>query len=171
MMVATLLVLSALAQAPEAPPPAHQLTFYVRSGALGYLSSARTQGGVGGGVGLRDTLHDWWLLQADVNALTGLGSVLAVRLAAGVQRQGRWTPAALVSLTGQFGDQLGFVMPENPGAVRGPSAALGLLLEPARFSLGRAQVSFLELNVGVGSDFPGRGMLYGLTLLEVGMSL
>ena len=171
MMAATLLVLSALAEAPTAPPSPHQLTFYVRSGATAYLSNARTQGGVGGGLGLRDTVNDRWLLQADVNGLTGLGSVLAVRLAAGVQRQGRWTPAALVSLTGLLGDQLGFVMPENPGAVRGPSLALGVTLAPARFSLGSAQVSFLELGVGLGSDWPGRGMMYGLTLLEVGMAL
>ncbi|ATB35683.1 hypothetical protein CYFUS_001097 [Cystobacter fuscus] len=168
----TLLVLAALADAPAAPPPAHQLSFYARSGLTAYLSSARTQGGLGGGVGVRDTLRGLWLLQADVNGLTGLGSVLEVRLGAGVQRpSGGWRPAALVSLTGLFGDQLGFVMPGESVYARGPALGVGLTLAPARFSLGSAQVSLVELGVGVGGDGVGRGPIYSLTLLEVGLAL
>jgi hypothetical protein len=177
MMASSLLVLSLLAASPapeeEAMPPwpPHQLSLYARSGASAYLSAARTQGGVGGGFGLRDTVDGRWLLQADVNALTGLGSVLAVRVGAGVQRPGWWAPAALVNLTGLFGDRLDFFIPEHPSSVEGPSLALGLTLAPARFTLGRAQVSLLELGVGVGTDRPGLGLLYGLTLLEVGVAL
>jgi hypothetical protein len=171
----TLLVLSALTTAPapaDAPlPPRHQLSLYARSGATLYLSPARTHGGVGGGFGLRDTVDGRWLLQADATGLTGLGSVLAVRVGAGVQRQGWWTPAALVSLTGLFGDRMDFLTPEHPLPIAGPSLGLGLTLAPARFSLGRAQVSVMELGVGVGTDRPGLGLLYGLTLLEVGVAL
>ena len=39
-------------------PPGHRLTLYSRAGGLIYLSDAMTTGGLGGGVGLRDTLHD-----------------------------------------------------------------------------------------------------------------
>jgi hypothetical protein len=172
MTPATLLVLAALADAPAAPAPEHQLSLYARSGVTAYLSSARTQGGVGGGVGLRDTLKGLWLLQADVNGLTGLGSVLAVRLGAGVQYPGRWcTPAALVSVTGLFGDQLGFLMPGESVSSRGSALGVGLTLAPARFTLGGARVSLLELGLGVGGDGASRGLVYGLTLLEVGVAL
>jgi hypothetical protein len=171
MTPASLLVLVALADAPEAPS-AHQWSVYARSGLTAYLSSARTQGGLGGGVGLRDTVGSRWLLQADVNGLTGLGSVLAVRLGAGVQHTGGvWTPAALVSLTGLFGDQLGFLMPGETGVSRSPALGLGLTLAPARFTWGGAQVSLVELGVGGGVDGASRGLVYGLTLLEVGVAL
>jgi hypothetical protein len=174
MMTCTLLVLSTLAAAPAeeaAVPPRHQLSLYARSGATVYLSEARTHGGVGGGFGLRDTVDGRWLLQADASALTGLGSALAVRVGAGVQRQGWWAPAALVSLTGLFGDRLDFLTPEHPTFSAAPSLGLGLTLAPARFNLGQAQVSLFELGVGVGTDRPGLGLLYGLTLLEVGVAL
>ncbi|HEX5750865.1 MAG TPA: hypothetical protein VFZ09_31865 [Archangium sp.] len=175
MSLSTLVLLSTLATSPAAPeeavPPRHQLSLYGRSGASMYLSSARTHGGVGGGFGLRDTVDGRWLLQVDANALTGLGTAFAVRVGAGVQRQGWWAPAALVNLTGLFGDRLDFLTPEHPVPVVGPSLGLGLTLAPARFTLGKAQVSVLELGVGVGTDSPGLGLLYGLTLLEVGVAL
>ncbi|WP_257461858.1 hypothetical protein [Archangium lipolyticum] len=172
MSISTLLVLSALASAPAvADAPRHQLSLYVRSGGTVYLSPARTQGGLGGGLGLRDTVDGRWLLQADANALTGLGSAFAVRLGAGVQRQGWWSPAVLVNLTGVFGDKLDFLTPEHPVAIAGPALGLGVTVAPARFMLGSAQVSLLEFGVGVGTDSPGLGLLYGLTLLEVGVAL
>ncbi|QRK10975.1 hypothetical protein JQX13_13420 [Archangium violaceum] len=177
MMPTTLLVLSTLATSPapaEVPLPSrHQLSLYALSGAAVYLSSARTQGGLGGGFGVRDTVDGRWLLQVDASGLTGLGSVLAVRVGAGMQwrPQGAWAPAALVSLTGLFGDRMEFLTPASPAPVVGPSLGLGLTLAPARFSLGGAQVSVLELGVGVGTDRPGLGVLYGLTLLEVGVAL
>ncbi|KFA91765.1 hypothetical protein [Archangium violaceum] len=175
MSISALVMLSALATSPAAPEvsesPRHQFSLYGRSGASIYLSSARTHGGVGGGFGVRDTVDGRWLLQADVNALTGLGSAFAVRVGAGVQRQGWWAPAVLLNLSGLFGDRLDFLTPEHPVPVAGPSLGLGLTVAPARFTLGKAQVSVLELGVGVGTDNPGLGLLYGLTLLEVGVAL
>ncbi|HLM42843.1 MAG TPA: hypothetical protein VK458_03195 [Myxococcaceae bacterium] len=178
MMTSTLLVLTALAASPapgeEAPrdvPSRHQLSLFARSGATVYLSPVRTHGGVGGGFGLRDTVDGRWLLQADASALTGLGTSFAVRLGAGVQRKGVWAPAALVTLTGLLGDRMEFLTPEHPTFRGGPSLGLGLTLAPARFTLGGAQVSLLELGVGVGTDRPGLGLLYGLTVLEVGVAL
>jgi hypothetical protein len=167
MMTSTLLVLSTLATAPApageaAVPPRHQLSLYARSGATVYLSQARTHGGVGGGFGLRDTVDGRWLLQADASGLTGLGTAFAVRVGAGVQ---------LVSLTGLVGDRLDFFTPEHPSRSAAPSLGLGVTLAPSRFNLGQAQVSLFELGVGVGTDRPGLGLLYGLTLLEVGVAL
>jgi hypothetical protein len=176
MMTSTLLVLSTLAASPApaeeaAVPPRHQLSLYARSGATVYLSQSRTHGGVGGGFGLRDTVDGRWLLEADASGLTGLGTAFAVRVGAGVQRQGWWAPAALVNLTGLFGVRVDFFTPEHSSASAAPSLGLGVTLAPARFNLGRAQVSLLELGVGVGTDRPGLGLLYGLTLLEVGVAL
>jgi hypothetical protein len=96
-------------------------------------------------------------------------AVLALRVGAGVQRRG--APAALMNLTGLFGDRLGFLTPEHPSPVEGPALGLGLTLAPARFTLGNTQVSLLELGVGLGTDRPGLGLLYGLTLLEVSVAL
>ncbi|HEX8826385.1 MAG TPA: hypothetical protein VF794_41165 [Archangium sp.] len=178
MMTSTLLLLSTLAASPDpaedvvrAEPSRHQFSLYARSGATVYLSRVRTHGGVGGGFGLRDTVDGRWLLQADANALIGVGTSFAVRLGAGVQREGRWAPAALVNLTGLFGDRMDFLTPEHPSFIGGPSLGLGLTFAPARFTLGRAQVSLLEVGVGVGTDRPGLGLLYGLTVLEVGVAL
>jgi hypothetical protein len=173
MMTTSLLVLSLLAAEPAAgaAPPRHQLSLSLHSGATAYLSRVRTQGGVGGGVGVRDTVDGRWLLQADVSGLTGLGSVLALRLGAGVQRQGFWTPAALVTVTGLLGDRLDFLTPQQPLTGAMPALGLGVTLAPARFTLGQAHVSLLELGVGVGTEGAGQGMLYGLTLLEVGVAL
>jgi hypothetical protein len=172
MMTTSLLVLSLLAAEPaEVTPPRHQLSLSLHSGAMAYLSRVRTQGGVGGGVGVRDTVDGRWLLQADVSGLTGLGSVLALRLGAGVQRQGFWTPAALVTVTGLFGDRLDFLTPQQPLTGAMPALSLGVTLAPARFTVGQAHVSLLELGVGVGTEGAGQGILYGLTLLEVGVAL
>ena len=175
MMPCALVLLATLAAPAEepalAPAPRHQLSLYARSGLGLFLSDARTQGGVGGGFGVRDTLEGRWLLQADLNGLTGLGSVLEARVGVGVQRQGFWRPAALVTFTGLFGDRLTFVLSEQTRPARGPALGAGVTLAPVRFGLGRTQVSLLELSLGTGPEQPGWGVLYGLTVLEVGVAL
>jgi hypothetical protein len=179
MIASTLLVLSLLGSAPAVEPapapgavfPRHQLSFFVHSGAAAYLSDARTQGGVGGGFGVRDTLDGRWLLQADVSGLTGLGSVLAVRLGVGAQIRGICTPAVRLELSGLFGDRLSFLNPDHPTPIGGPAVALGLVVAPIRFTFEGTQMSVLELGVGAGTDAPGMGLRFSLTLLEVGMAL
>jgi|GEM_PF-1711405 len=149
-------------------PEGHQLTFYGHIAGRVYLSDARTQGGVGGGVGVRDTLHERFILQADLNYLMMVGNVGALRLGAGVQRRGTYTPAALLTLTTLFGSHLSFLSAEHPTPVRGPGVALGVSLAPLRFSRAGMQLSLLELGVGIGNDLPGWGVSYQLGLLEVG---
>jgi hypothetical protein len=152
----------------QEPAPAHQLTLYTRT-ALGlFLSDARTAGGVGGGLGVRDTLHGRFLLQADASYLLGLGNALEVRLGAGLQRQGTYTPAALLTLSGVMGDQLRFLSDAHPSPARGPALALGVQLAPLRFTHQGMQVSVLELGAGVGPEWPGTGVSLSLGLLEVG---
>jgi hypothetical protein len=179
MTSSTLLVLSLLAsasvvmpdEAPKEAPSRHQLSLFVQSGAAVYLSDARTQGGVGGGFGVRDTVDGRWLLQADVSGLTGLGSVLALRLGVGAQLRGICTPAVRLEFTGLFGDRLSFLTPDHPTPVGGPALALGVVVAPIRFTVGDTQVSVLELGVGAGTEAPGLGLRFSVNLLEVGLAL
>lgn len=158
------------AQEALASPPAagHRLSAYCTSDVRVYLSSARTMGGLGGGVGIRDTLDDRFIFQADLGYLGFAGNVAALRVGAGVQRRGLYTPAALLTLSALLGDSLSFLTPEHPTSVVGPAMSLGVMLAPLRFTLDGAQVSLLQLGVGVGTDWPGLGVSYSLGLLEVG---
>lgn len=150
--------------------PAHRLTLYARSSMSAYFSQARTLGGVGGGFGVRDTLDERFILQADASYLMALGNALEVRVGAGLQRRGTYTPAVLLVLSGLMGSGLRFFTPEHPSPVEGPALSLGLQLAPLRFTHEGMQFSLLELGAGVGSDLPGTGMAWHVGLLEVGTS-
>ncbi|MCY1079351.1 hypothetical protein [Archangium lansingense] len=146
----------------------HRFSAYVTSGAQIYLSSARTIGGVGGGIGVRDTVNDLFILQADLSYLALLGNGGALRVGAGVQRPGTWSPAALLTVNTLFGERLSFLTPEHPARIPGPAVSVGLTLAPVRFDVQSVQFSILELGLGVGSDLPGLGLNYSVGVLEVG---
>lgn len=156
------------AEAPVAT--GHRFSLYTTAGAQVYLSDQRTLGGVGGGLGVRDTLDGRFLFQADFSYLSLLGNAGSVRVGAGVQRRGLWAPAALLTVTSLFGEHLSFLTPEHPRPVPGPAVSLGVTLAPVRFDLREVQVSVLQLGIGVGSDFPGLGVHYSVGLLEAGVS-
>lgn len=159
-------------EAGDAPTTSrHHFSVYMGASALVHMSDVRTQGGVGGGIGLRDTLDERFILQADFHELLGIGNTMGLRLGAGVQRRGVYQPAALLTLTTMLGDRLSFMTPDHPAPVRFPAMTLGVSVAPARFSMGRAQVSLMELGVGVGSEYPGLGLSYRVGLVEVGLSL
>lgn len=148
----------------------HQLAVYVRTGVAAYLSDARTIGGIGGGLGIRDTIRDRFILQADVNYLGYIGNAGGLNLGAGLQRSGTYTPVVLLTASALFGDQLSFLSSQHPRPSRFPAFSLGLAVAPVRFSVKGMQLSLLELGVGVGTDLPGLGMSYRLGLVEVGTS-
>lgn len=147
---------------------AHAFSVYARTGAMLYLSAGQTAGGLGGGFGVRDTIHDRILLQVDLTQLSMIGTALAVRVGAGVQRQGTYAPAAWLTATVFVGDRLRFLTPAHPAGVRAPASALGVTLAPLRFRSARVDVSLLELGLGAGWDWPGLGATYNVTLLEIG---
>ncbi|MFY0528917.1 hypothetical protein ACN28I_39080 [Archangium gephyra] len=147
----------------------HPLTVYSRAGAMLYLSDAQTAGGIGGGVGLRATFDERFFLQADVSYLMGVKNVAGLRLGAGLQRRGTYTPAVLLNLSTLVGDRLVFLTPQHPTPA-GPALALGVSIAPLRFSHQGTQVSLLELGVGVGTDLPGTGVSWQLGLVEAGVS-
>lgn len=146
--------------------PVKSLEGYLRAGARGYLSDARTIGGVGGGLGLRAHFEGPFFAQADVSYLTQIGNVADVRLGFGVQRAGTWVPSARLTLGALMGDRLSFLTPEHPTPVRGPVLTFGVALAPLRWTNGTTTVSLFELELGLGSDFPGLGLAAGVGLLE-----
>jgi hypothetical protein len=165
-----LLAPEAHAEESAASGSGHRLSLYVRPGAGVYLSDARTVAGVGGGIGLRDTIRERFIAQLDVSYLLMAGNVGSVRLGLGMQRPGLWSPAAMVVFQGMFGDRFSFLTPQHPVPVRGPALSVGVSVAPARFTVGDTQVSLLELGIGVGSDFPGLGLAYSVGLAEVGLT-
>jgi hypothetical protein len=166
----TLVAAPGTARAEEPSSPRHRFSAYVTSGAQIYLSSARTIGGAGGGVGVRDTVNELFLFQADLSYLALLGNGGSLRVGAGVQRPGTWAPAALLTVSTLFGERLSFLTPEHPTRIPGPAMSVGLTLAPIRFDMQSVQFSLLELGLGVGSDLPGLGLNYSVGLLEVGAS-
>ncbi|MCY1078386.1 hypothetical protein [Archangium lansingense] len=161
---------SHVAKAEESPAPSHRFTVYTTAGAQAYLSSARTMGGVGGGLGLRDTINGRFILQADLSYLSMLGNTGSLRIGAGVQRSGMWAPAALLTVTTLFGEHLSFLTPEHPERLTSPAVSLGVTLAPVRFELESVQVSVLQLGIGAGTDLPGLGLNFSLGLLEAGVT-
>ena len=159
------------AQPAAASTPVHQFSVYSRGGVQAYLAPNRSTGLFGGSVGVRDIIQDRYILQADVGYLMNFGNVVPVQVAAGMQhRIGFYTPAALVTLTGFFGERLSFLSSDHPSVNRIPPVALGVLLAPARFTVEGAQLSILEVGVGVSPEFPGAGVAYQLNLIDVGVS-
>jgi hypothetical protein len=141
----------------------------VRMGGTLYNSEARAMGGAGGGVGVRATLDERFLLRADVAWLGLLGNVLETRLSAGVQLPGFYTPALQVTGSLLVGGGLHFLSVDRPTSGWGSAATVGLGLAPLRFSMEGMRVSMLELDVALGGDGAGTGWRYGLGLLEVGV--
>jgi hypothetical protein len=174
LVACALLGMSARAQ--ESTPPAlpsaspHTLSGYFTSQGLVYLSDARTMGGLGLGVGVRDVLDTHYVLQADVSYLAFVGNSAAVRLGAGVQLGRTYNPAALVTLTAQLGQQLSFLTEAHATPIRAPAFSGGVLLAPLRFDFHETQVSILQVGIGAGTDLPGLGLCVSVGLLEIGSS-
>lgn len=161
------LLWSSFAFASEGERRSHSLWLYARTGLSLYLSPTKTQGGLGGGFGVRDVISDAFLVQADASYLTLLGNVAEVRLGAGVQRPGTWSPAALVTGSILIGEGLSFLTAEHPYPSRHPRWSLGVELSPFRFSSEKTSISVLPLGIGWGLELPGVGWHYKVGLLEV----
>ncbi len=169
MMLLLAWVLAAEPGAPLGAEPQLSWSVYGRSGASVFVSSSRTVGGEGGGLGIQLS-RGAWLAEAEANLLVGLGTVFDAQLAAGWQRRGRWSPAALLTFSVLAGSQTLVLTDAHPLPVHGPALAVGLKLEPLRFVYGRVRTSALQLGAGVGSDFPGAALSLRVTFIELGVS-
>lgn len=154
--------------------PAHRFGVYVRSGAAAYFTAARSAGGAGGGIGLRDVVDGWLVLQADAAYLFGVGNLAEIRAGAGAQLPGpdrTYQPAATLLLSLYAGEQIRFLSEEHPTPVWDPGVAVGVELAPLRFTGETSRVSLLAPGIGVGLDFPSVGPVFQVTALEVELAL
>ncbi len=162
-----------LATAVALPQPAQssspfRVGAYLRSGVTVHFAPSQTMGGIGGGAGMRLWFSNKWIVQADCNYLTLVGNVGEIRLGAGIQRPGMWTPAALGTISMLIGDRLFFRTAEHPWPTVGPVVTGGITIAPLRFFYANKTISVLELGIGAKPDFPGAGITYSIGLLEIG---
>lgn len=68
------------------------------------------------------------------------------------------------------GGGMRFMTSARSTPVVAPALTVGLQLAPLRFTHSGTQFSLFELGLGVGSEWPGRGVSMHLTLLEAGTS-
>ncbi len=169
MMLLLALVLAAEPGPALTAEPSTTWSVYGRSGASVQVSSARTIGGEGGGLGLQVS-RGAWLAEVEAAMLVGLGTVLDVQLGAGWQRRGKWSPAALLTVSLLAGSQTSVLTDAHPLPVKGPALSVGLKLELLRFVYGRVRTSALQLGGGIGTDFPGVAFSLRVTFIELGVS-
>jgi hypothetical protein len=86
-----------------------------------------------------------------VNLLWGNGNVMPARIAIGIQRDGRWSPAILGTLS-LFLGQRTEMLSESGERPAIPVWAIGLLAAPLRFESSLGYVSVLEVGYGFGPD-------------------
>ena len=140
------------------------------AGAQAYLSDGRTMGGYGGGVGLQ-LERGRLLASADAAYLFFIGNAAALRLSAGLQWPGLWSPALLLRASVLLGDQFTFFQPGGPILGAGPAFSIGLTVAPLRFTLAGAHVSALQLGIGLGVDPTGLALAPQLEVLEIAIPL
>ena len=134
------------------------------------LTSARTQGGIGGGVHASFALDSHWQLHARAAWLWGLGSHTLLRLGAGWQREGTWRPLFHAGLALGLGGSLDFSVGDRP-PTRAPT--LGVVVGAAllRFQVESVIVSALELEAGLSTEFVSFGPRAGVTVLSLSVPL
>lgn len=152
------------------PMPEHLLSLYLSPAAVAYLSVGRTQVGLGGRVGIRDVFRDRFVFQADAGYLQYVGRFASLRLGAGIQRQGTWTPMVGVSLLALLGEQLRFSTAAHPDLASGPILAAGLTVQPLRFGAGAVTLSLLEVGAALAPDAPGVGWAFSVGFGEVSVA-
>lgn len=165
-----LLLLVLLAALAHADTPKRLLVSVEGTGALS-LTTARTQGGLGGGVGVAFALAPSWLVEARIAWLWGLGSHTLVHVGGGWQRsEGLWRPAVLAELVLGLGGALDFSVNGQP-PTRAPTLGAVLVLQPLRFGHDGVFVNVLGLEGGVSTEFLSVGPRLGVTLFSLSLAL
>lgn len=135
------------------------------------LTQARTQGGLGGAVGVAYAVSPSWQAQARVAWLWGLGSHTLLRVGGGWQRpEGLWRPLLRLDVALGLGGALDFGVGGQPPS-RAPTLGLVVGASLLRFQLGRVALSVLELEGGLSTEFLSIGPRVGLGLLAVTVQL
>lgn len=106
-------------------------------------------------------------LRTDMYRLAMIGHVAEAHLEASAHRRGAWSPKLILTLT-VAGDPV-ITRPE-PWSLssRGPAGMLGATVAPLRFRSGGAQVSVLDLDMGLGTSGGASGTAFQVGVLKVG---
>ncbi|MBE2251476.1 MAG: hypothetical protein IAE78_18185 [Myxococcus sp.] len=167
-----LLLCAALASSPAAAEASLRSRVTVGLESLGAISltSARTQGGIGGGAHAAFAFDAHWLAYARAAWLFGLGSHTLLRVGGGWQREGVWRPLLHGGVVLGLGGALDFSVGDRPPS-RAPT--LGVVLGAAllRFQVEGVTVSALELEAGLSTELIALGPRATLTLLSLGVCL
>lgn len=167
-MIALALLVSLAATPVEAPS---RLSVTLESLGSVSLTQARTQGGLGGAVGVAYAVSPSWQAQGRVAWLWGLGSHTLLRVGGGWQRpEGLWRPLLRLDVALGLGGALDFGVGGQPPS-RAPTLGLVVGASLLRFQLGQLALSLLELEGGLSTEFLSIGPRVGLGLLAVTVQL
>jgi hypothetical protein len=136
----------------------------VQQAAMLHLGGDASWAGAGGGLGAQLVWRGRFVAQADANLLWATGNAVTTRLAAGVQRRARWSPAAWATLTLVWGDRIEKLDDDGSRPPR-PGSAVGLRGSPLRWATPQVMVSAGELGVAF---TPSGGLWLEMTVLAVG---
>jgi hypothetical protein len=164
-----LVLLGSLAATPVEAPS--RLSVTLESLGSVSLTQARTQGGLGGAVGVAYAVSPSWQAQARVAWLWGLGSHTLLRVGGGWQRpEGLWRPLLRLDVALGLGGALDFGVGGQPPS-RAPTLGLVVGASLLRFQLDRVALSALELEGGLSTEFLSIGPRVGVGLLAVTVQL
>jgi len=141
---------------------------YGRSSVTLYLATGRTMGGLGGGMGARCFLKPWLFGQADLAIRMMIGRVGELRIGMGAQRDGFYSPSAILFASALFGDQLSFFLPDVAPPPQGPAIAVGLEVHPFRFRKGGLYASAFNFGIGAGLEGLSLPLEVQVGILELG---
>lgn len=141
-----------------------EITPTVQQGAAFVLSDEVTGGGLGGGLGVQACWRRHYVAQLDVSVLWGAGNSFVGRVAAGYQRDGRWSPAVWGTVNLLWGDRIERLADDGRRPAR-PTWATGARISPLRFAGAAGVLSALEPGVALG---PGGALWLELMLLHAG---
>lgn len=134
---------------------------------LFYSSRQITSAGTGFGAGAGFTYRDWWMAQADANLYWLNGNAWSLRLAIGIRRPGKWSPAVMAGGALVGGARTEIITGDGARPAF-PVFVPEIRFAPLRFQNERGQVSILECGAGLGPD---KGILGQLSIISLGLAL
>lgn len=139
----------------------------VQQAGMFYSAEQITSAGVGMGVGLQVFYKEKWIGQADANLYWLNGNAFSYRLAAGIQKPGKWSPAVLAGFTVISGDRTEIILADGKRPSF-PVVVPAIRIAPLRFQHKRSAVSIFEIGAGLG---PQKGVMVHLSIISLGINL
>lgn len=129
-----------------------------------YSSRQISSAGAGMGTGLACTWRKNLTGQADANLYWLNGNAFSIRLALGIQKPGKWSPAVFAGCSMIGGSHTEIILSDGKRPAS-PVFVPELRLAPLRFRNDRGFVSMLEFGAGFGAD---NGVLLQMSVIKLG---